>query len=187
MAEFGGSRFRESAIVRSAHLEPLDERAQLTAPREWAVLACLGLVLVAIVVWGAFGSVERTLRSDAVLVSVRRTAHGSVGVPRHGRRSIGQRGRSGGRGPADPPSRSVHTGAAERVVRRGRPRAGRHGGERHRRRCEAAAGVGQGPAGGSCIAPEAHRAPKSGRWGSPRPFSPLPATQSPGVARSPSS
>ena len=68
MAEFGGSRFRESAIVRSAHLEPLDERAQLTAPREWAVLACLGVVLVAIVVWGAFGSVERTLRSDGVLV-----------------------------------------------------------------------------------------------------------------------
>ena len=68
MTEFGGSRFREGAIVRSAHLEPLDERAQLTAPREWAVLASLGLVLAAIMVWGAFGSVERTLRSDGVLV-----------------------------------------------------------------------------------------------------------------------
>ena len=41
MAELGGNRFREEAIVRSAHLEPLDERAELTAPREWAVLACL--------------------------------------------------------------------------------------------------------------------------------------------------
>ena len=68
MAEFGGSRFRESAIVRSAHLEPLDELAELTAPREWAVLACLGLVLAAGAIWGAFGSVERTLRSDGVLV-----------------------------------------------------------------------------------------------------------------------
>lgn len=68
MAEFGGNRFREEAIVRSAHLEPLDERAELTAPREWAVLACLGLVLAAIVIWGAFGSVERTLRSDGLLV-----------------------------------------------------------------------------------------------------------------------
>ncbi len=68
MTEFGGSRFRESAIVRNAHLEPLDDRAQLTAPREWAVLACLGLVLAAGVIWGAFGSVERTLRSDGVLV-----------------------------------------------------------------------------------------------------------------------
>ena len=68
MAEFGGNQFREEAIVRSAHMEPLDERAELTAPREWAVLACLGLVLAAIVIWGAFGSVERTLRSDGVLV-----------------------------------------------------------------------------------------------------------------------
>lgn len=68
MAEFGGSRFREEAIVRSAHLVPLDERAELTAPREWAVVACLGLVLAAIVIWGAFGSVERTLRSDGLLV-----------------------------------------------------------------------------------------------------------------------
>ena len=68
MAEFGGNRFREEAIVRSAHLEPLDERAELTAPREWAVLACLGLILAAIVIWGAFGSVERTLRSDGLLV-----------------------------------------------------------------------------------------------------------------------
>ena len=68
MAEFGGNRFRKEAIVRSAHLEPLDERAELTTPREWAVLACLGLVLAAIVIWGAFGSVERTLRSDGLLV-----------------------------------------------------------------------------------------------------------------------
>ena len=68
MTEFGGSRFRESAIVRNAHLEPLDDRAQLTAPREWAVLACLGLALAAVVIWGVFGTVERTLRSDGVLV-----------------------------------------------------------------------------------------------------------------------
>ena len=68
MAGFGGSQFRESAIVRNADPEPLDDRAQLTAPREWAVLACLALALAALVIWGALGSVERTLRSDGVLV-----------------------------------------------------------------------------------------------------------------------
>ena len=68
MAGLGGSQFRESAIIRNARPEPLDERAQLTAPREWAVLACLGLALAAIVAWGVLGTVERTLRSDGVLV-----------------------------------------------------------------------------------------------------------------------
>lgn len=68
MAGLGSSQFRESAIVRNARPEALDERAQLTAPREWAVLACLGLTLAAIVVWGVLGTVERTLRTDGVLV-----------------------------------------------------------------------------------------------------------------------
>lgn len=68
MAGFGEGQFRESAIVRNAHPEPLDDRAQLTAPREWAVLACLGVALAAVLAWGAFGSVERTLRSDGLLV-----------------------------------------------------------------------------------------------------------------------
>ena len=68
MAGLGDSQFRESALARNAEPEPLDDRAELTAPREWVVLACLGLVLAAIVAWGAFGSVERTVRSDGVLV-----------------------------------------------------------------------------------------------------------------------
>ena len=68
MAVLGNGQFRESAVARSAAPEPLDDLAQLTAPREWAVLACLGLVLAAILAWGVFGSVERTVRSDGVLV-----------------------------------------------------------------------------------------------------------------------
>lgn len=68
MAALGSSRFRESAIVRNAQPEPLDDIGRLTAPREWAVLACLGLALAALVAWGLFGSVERTLRLDGVLV-----------------------------------------------------------------------------------------------------------------------
>ena len=68
MAGLGTSQFRESAIIRNAQPEPLDDRAQLTAPREWAVLAGLGLVLAVVAVWGAFGSVERIVRADGVLV-----------------------------------------------------------------------------------------------------------------------
>ena len=68
MAKLVASQFRESAIVRNARPESLDDRAQLTAPREWAVLACLVLALAAIFVWGVIGSVERTLRLDGVLV-----------------------------------------------------------------------------------------------------------------------
>lgn len=85
MTGLGGSQFRESAAVRNANPEPLDDRAQLTAPREWAVLACLGLALAAVAVWGALGSVERTLRLDGVLVlagerhTMRSAASGTVG------------------------------------------------------------------------------------------------------------
>ena len=64
----GASHFRESAIIRNANPEPLEDRAQVTAPREWVVLLCLALILAALVAWGVFGSVERTLRSDGVLV-----------------------------------------------------------------------------------------------------------------------
>ena len=99
MAGLGSSQFRESAIIRNARPEPLDERAQLTSPREWAVLACLGLVLAAIVVWGVLGTVERTLRLDGVLVlsGERRTvlsgtsgAVAEILVPVGGRAAAGQ-------------------------------------------------------------------------------------------------
>ena len=76
MTGFGSSPFRERAIVRNAQPEPLDDRAQVTAPREWVVLACLGLALAALVAWGVFGSVERTLRVDGVLV-VADAVHGA--------------------------------------------------------------------------------------------------------------
>ena len=84
MTGLGSSQFRERAIVRNAQPEPLDDRAQVTAPREWVVLAGLGLALAALVAWGVFGSVERTLRADGVLVlsgerrTVRSGAAGAV-------------------------------------------------------------------------------------------------------------
>ena len=68
MTRLRAGQFRESAIIRNAEPEPLDDRADVTAPREWMVLAGLGLALAVLVVWGVFGSVERTVRSDGVLV-----------------------------------------------------------------------------------------------------------------------
>ena len=69
MVGLGNSQFRESAVVRNAQPEALDDRAELTTPGEWTVLAGLGLALAALVVWGVLGSVERTLRLDGALVA----------------------------------------------------------------------------------------------------------------------
>ena len=68
MTRLGAGQFRERAIIRNAEPEPLDDRADVTAPREWVVLAGLGLALAALAAWGVFGSVERTVRSDGVLI-----------------------------------------------------------------------------------------------------------------------
>ena len=68
MTRLRASQFRERAIIRNAEPEPLDDRADVAAPREWVVLAGLGLALAVLAAWGVFGSVERTVRSDGVLV-----------------------------------------------------------------------------------------------------------------------
>ncbi len=94
MTGLGNSPFRERAIVRNAQPEPLDDRAQVTAPREWVVLACLGLALAALVAWGVFGSVERTLRTGGVLVlsGERRTLlSGAAGTVTEIRAPVGRR------------------------------------------------------------------------------------------------
>ena len=63
-----GKAFREEAVARLSRPEPLDHRLQVTAPREWMVLAGVGLSLLALLVWGVWGSVERSLAVEAVLV-----------------------------------------------------------------------------------------------------------------------
>ena len=60
--------FREEAVARRARPEPLDARLQVTAPHEWMVLAGIGLSLLLFLAWAAFGSVERRLSVEAVLV-----------------------------------------------------------------------------------------------------------------------
>ena len=61
--------FREEALARRSRQEPLEDRLQVTAPHEWILVTGLGAALLALLAWGLFGSVERSLSFDAILVS----------------------------------------------------------------------------------------------------------------------
>ena len=60
--------FREQALARRQRQEPLDDRLQVTAPHEWLLVAGLGVMFLALLVYGAVGSIERSLSFDAVVV-----------------------------------------------------------------------------------------------------------------------
>lgn len=60
--------FREQALERRRRQEPLDDRLQVTAPHEWLLVAGLGVMFLALLVYGAVGSVERSLSYDAVVI-----------------------------------------------------------------------------------------------------------------------
>ncbi len=60
--------FREQALARRRRQEPLDDRLQVTAPHEWLLVAGLGVMFLALLVYGAVGRVERSLSYDAVVV-----------------------------------------------------------------------------------------------------------------------
>ncbi len=60
--------FREQALARRQRQEPLDDRLQVTAPHEWLLVAGLGVMFLALLVYGAVGSVEHSLSYDAVVV-----------------------------------------------------------------------------------------------------------------------
>ena len=61
--------FREEAVARRSRPEPLDQLLQVTAPHEWIVLVGIGLTVLAFLIWGVFGSLERSLSLQAVLVA----------------------------------------------------------------------------------------------------------------------
>lgn len=65
---FFNNIFRERALLRRQRQEPLDDRLQITAPHEWLLVTGLGVMFVALLVFGVVGSVERSLSYDAVLV-----------------------------------------------------------------------------------------------------------------------
>src|SRR6266542_6113424 len=60
--------FRQAALERLSSPDRLDELMEVTRPRSW--LAVLGLVgvLVAVLLWGIYGSVPTLVRGDGVLI-----------------------------------------------------------------------------------------------------------------------
>ena len=60
--------FREKALARRAERETIDARLQVTAPHEWLLVSGLGVMLVALLVYGLIGRAERSLSVEAVLV-----------------------------------------------------------------------------------------------------------------------
>ena len=67
---FRGRRqlFRTQAFARRGQTEPLDGLLRVTAPHEWVVLVGLALASLGFIVWGIFGSVERTVSTECLLV-----------------------------------------------------------------------------------------------------------------------
>ena len=68
MRAFDKSLFREEAIASPGKTERLDVLPQVTAPHEWAILAGLALVLLGVGAWCVFGSLERRLTTECLLV-----------------------------------------------------------------------------------------------------------------------
>jgi Biotin-lipoyl like len=60
--------FRKVALDRLASPEQLDLLMQVTTPRGWIALAGLGLLLLAALAWGIFGSVATTVEGQGILV-----------------------------------------------------------------------------------------------------------------------
>lgn len=60
--------FRQAALERRGQTEDLDGLLRVTAPHEWIVLSVMGVVLACVVLWGFFGSVERSVTAPCVLV-----------------------------------------------------------------------------------------------------------------------
>ena len=62
------SLFREEAVASRNQRQQLDRLLRITAPHERVVLAGIGLVVLAFLGWALFGSVEREVRADGILV-----------------------------------------------------------------------------------------------------------------------
>src|SRR5437660_10760920 len=60
--------FRKEALDQLASPEQVDHLMQLTDPRGWITLAALGLLLLAAILWGIFGSIATTVAGQGALV-----------------------------------------------------------------------------------------------------------------------
>lgn len=60
--------FRETALQNLSSPEQLDQLIKITRPRAWLVLATLGFVLAATLLWSVFGSLPSTLSGQGIIV-----------------------------------------------------------------------------------------------------------------------
>ena len=63
-----GNSFREQAIAASENRQQLDRLLRVTAPHERIVLAATGLLLAGLGTWVLFGSIDRTITLQGVLL-----------------------------------------------------------------------------------------------------------------------
>ena len=61
-------RYRLSAVAMMSDREQLHTLLQVTAPREWAVVAAVLVLVSAVAAWGVFGTVERALFADCLVL-----------------------------------------------------------------------------------------------------------------------
>lgn len=60
--------FRETALQNLSSPEQLDQLIKITRPRAWLVLATMGFVLAATLLWSVFGSLPSTLSGQGIIV-----------------------------------------------------------------------------------------------------------------------
>jgi HlyD family secretion protein len=61
-------QFRKSAVDKLASPERLDILMQVTSPQGWLALTAIGVVLVGVVLWSIFGSLQERIPGSGVLV-----------------------------------------------------------------------------------------------------------------------
>ena len=60
--------FRETALQNLSSPEQLEQMMKITRPRAWLVLATLGFVLAATLLWSVFGSLPSTISGQGIIV-----------------------------------------------------------------------------------------------------------------------
>ena len=60
--------FQEEAAASRNKRQQLDHLLRMAAPHERVILVGIGVVLLALVVWALFGSIDRSITSDGVLI-----------------------------------------------------------------------------------------------------------------------
>ena len=61
-------KFRLSAVASMSDSERLHSLLQVTAPREWAVVTAVFVLVAGVAAWGVLGTVERAVFADCVVV-----------------------------------------------------------------------------------------------------------------------